>query len=117
MHIHARNQGKGEGPRYQKWRHDWGRWFVLRSFLQVFLLQGLLLILVAAPVIFVNVAPPVPFGWLDCLGAVLWLVGFAFEALGDWHSSASSAIWHRLNLSRGLIPRNLLPTIAIGMGS
>ena len=33
--------------RYRQWREEWGRWFVLRSFLQVFLLQGVLLLLVA----------------------------------------------------------------------
>ena len=46
LHIHSRNRGRGEDPRYKKWREECGRWFVLRSFLQVFMLQGLLLVLV-----------------------------------------------------------------------
>lgn len=83
LHIHARNRGKGEDPRYRKWREDWGRWFVLRSFLQVFMLQGVLLLMVSTPVIFVNQAPPAPIAWLDLLGLVIWLYGFGFEAVGD----------------------------------
>lgn len=84
LHIHARNQGKGEDPRYRQWREEWGRWFVLRSFLQVFMLQGVLLVVVAVPVIVVNAAPPTPLGWLDGLGLLIWLTGFFFEAVGDW---------------------------------
>jgi len=84
LHIHTRNRGRGEDPRYRKWREEWGRWFVLRSFLQVFMLQGILLLLVAVPVVFVNQAPPAPLGWLDLLGFAVWLYGFGFEAVGDW---------------------------------
>ncbi len=84
LHIHARNRGKAEDPRYRQWREEWGRWFVLRSFLQIFMLQGILLLLVATPVIVVNAAAPVPFGWLDGLGLLFWLTGFFFEAVGDW---------------------------------
>ena len=84
LHIHSRNRGRGEDPRYRKWREEWGKWFVLRSFLQVFMLQGILLLLVAVPVVFVNQAPPAPLGWLDLLGLAIWLTGFGFEAVGDW---------------------------------
>jgi steroid 5-alpha reductase family enzyme len=84
LHIHSRNRGKGEDPRYRKWREEWGEWFVLRSFLQVFMLQGALLLLVAVPVVFANTAPVVPLGWLDLLGLTVWLYGFCFEAVGDW---------------------------------
>ncbi len=83
LHIHTRNNGKGEDPRYKQWREDWGRWFVLRSFLQVFMLQGLLLVLVSVPVIYVNAAPSESFTWLDALGLAVWLTGFGFEAFGD----------------------------------
>jgi steroid 5-alpha reductase family enzyme len=84
LHIHTRNRSKGEDPRYLKWREEWGRWFVLRSFLQVFMLQGILLLMVAVPIVFVNSAPAGTFGWLDLLGVTVWLTGFSFEAIGDW---------------------------------
>jgi steroid 5-alpha reductase family enzyme len=83
LHIHGRNRGRGEDPRYRRWREEWGKWFVLRSFLQVFMLQGILLLMVAIPVVFVNQAPPKPLGWLDLLGLAVWLYGFGFEAVGD----------------------------------
>ena len=41
LHIAIRKRGKGEDFRYAKWRQDWGRWFVLRSYFQIFMLQGL----------------------------------------------------------------------------
>ena len=84
LHIHARGRGKGEDPRYRKWREEWGRWVALRSFLQVFMLQGFFLLVVAAPVLFVIAAPPTPGTWLDALGVLVWLIGFLFEAIGDW---------------------------------
>jgi steroid 5-alpha reductase family enzyme len=83
-HIHTRNRGKGEDPRYKQWREEWGKSFYLRSFLQVFLLQGILLVAVAAPVIAVNGSPSSPFTWLDALGCMIWLTGISFEAIGDW---------------------------------
>lgn len=84
LHIHYRNRGRGEDPRYRKWREEWGKWFVLRSFLQVFMLQGLLLLLVAVPIVCVNTAVAGSLGWLDLLGLAIWLYGFCFEAVGDW---------------------------------
>lgn len=84
LHIHSRNRGRGEDPRYRQWREEWGRWFVLRSFLQVFMLQGILLLLVAVPIVFANTVTAQPLGWLDLLGLALWLYGFCFEAIGDW---------------------------------
>jgi len=84
LHIHSRNRAKGEDPRYRKWREEWGRWFVLRSFLQVFMLQGLLLLLVAVPIVFANTADARPLEWLHLLGLLIWLYGFIFEAVGDW---------------------------------
>lgn len=83
LHIHVRDRGRGEDPRYRTWREQWGRWFLPRSFLQVFMLQGAFLALVAAPVIFVNASPASPLGALDALGTLVWLVGFIFEAAGD----------------------------------
>ena len=68
LHIHARNTGRGEEPRYRQWREAWGRWFLLRSFFQIYLLQGTLLVVVAAPVILANTAKATPLGVFDGLG-------------------------------------------------
>ena len=83
LHIHSRNSGKGEDKRYRQWREEWGQYFYLRSFLQVYMLQGMLLVMVAVPVIAINAAPVSPLGWLDMLGTSVWLGGICCEAVAD----------------------------------
>ncbi|MCJ7485156.1 MAG: DUF1295 domain-containing protein [Candidatus Aminicenantes bacterium] len=88
VHILIRNRKRGEDPRYAEWRRKWGRTFLWRSYLQVFLLQGLFLLVISSPVILVNThlwdRPPGGAGlgiWQA--GFLLWCVGFFFEAVGD----------------------------------
>ena len=85
LHIHTRNQSReGEDFRYRAWRETWGKWFVIRSYGQIFLLQGVVMLVVSAPVFVVNVHPEGTLGLLDVAGIALWVIGFAFEAVGDW---------------------------------
>lgn len=84
LHVAARNRGRGEDFRYAAWRQQWGRSFVWRSYLQVFLLQGALLYLVALGVMRIILATPPGLTWLDAAGAVMWLKGFLWEAISDW---------------------------------
>lgn len=86
IRIYRRNRGKGEDPRYAKWRDDWGQFFVLRSYLQVFILQGVVLMLNVTPVIILMSGPRELPGWAGFLyvGLAMWVAGFAFESLGDW---------------------------------
>jgi steroid 5-alpha reductase family enzyme len=49
---------------------------------KVFLLQGAAVALISAPVV-VGTATPTRWPWAVVLGVVLWLVGVAFEAVGD----------------------------------
>jgi len=83
-HIFLKKQGKGEDFRYRQWREEWGDTFVWRSFLQVFMLQGAVIFLVALPIQLVINAPGEPLGHLDRIGLLIWLFGFGFEAIGDW---------------------------------
>jgi steroid 5-alpha reductase family enzyme len=85
-HITRRNWGKGEDFRYQAFRQKYGPerywWF---SFFQVFLLQGVLLWIIAAPLVAAQVfASPDHFTLADGIGVLVWGVGFFFEAVGDW---------------------------------
>jgi len=87
-HIFRRNRNKPEDYRYAKWRKDWGNWFYLRSYLQVFLLQGLLMVLVSAPVIFINRFDQslIKLFSIDnflVIGVAVWVIGFYFESRGD----------------------------------
>ncbi|MCJ7679308.1 MAG: DUF1295 domain-containing protein, partial [Candidatus Aminicenantes bacterium] len=69
--------------RYAKWRKEWGRWFVLRSYFQVFILQGVLMGIIALPILLVNASMKPGLTWLDGLGVAVWVIGFCFETMGD----------------------------------
>jgi steroid 5-alpha reductase family enzyme len=87
-YIFWRNRGKGEDYRYRKWREEAGAAWWWRSFFKVFLLQGVVMWIVAAPVVAaVGVAPQRPLSWIDGAGVAVWLLGFVFEAAGDWQLS------------------------------
>lgn len=82
-HIHSRNKGKTEDYRYLAWRNEWGKWFYIRSFFQVYLLQGLFLFMIVSPVLLINKNSLTSLGLLDIVGFVVWIVGFIFESVGD----------------------------------
>jgi steroid 5-alpha reductase family enzyme len=85
MHILRRNWGKPEDFRYQTWRDEAGSSWWWKSLFKVFLLQGLLLIIVAMPLLAAQIKPePNRLTWLDVIAIPVWLIGFIFEALGDW---------------------------------
>ncbi len=83
VHIALRNRKRGEDPRYAAWRRQWGKWFVPRSYFQIFILQGLFLLVISSPVIVVNSVSGPGFGALDAAGAAIWVTGFLFETVGD----------------------------------
>jgi steroid 5-alpha reductase family enzyme len=84
LYLLWRNKGKGEDFRYQKFRRDAGKKWWWYSYFQTFLLQGVLLWFVSAPLLAANyVATPDHLTILDYLAVPLWLLGFFFEAMGD----------------------------------
>jgi steroid 5-alpha reductase family enzyme len=82
-YIYSRNKGKKEDFRYAKWRQDWGKNWIIRSYLQVFMLQGFLMLTIAYPVFVLHYDKGKPFSLLDLLGLFIWLIGFYFESIGD----------------------------------
>jgi steroid 5-alpha reductase family enzyme len=84
LHIGLRNRGKGEDARYRKWREEWGKHAVVRSFFQIYILQGVLLLVISLPVVRVITAPESPLAFPDLLGAAVWVIGFLLEAISDW---------------------------------
>ncbi len=84
IYLAWRNNGKGEDFRYQKFRKDFGEhrywWY---SFFSVFLLQGLLMWLISAPLLGAQFYTGNNLGILDFIGVVIWIIGFTFEAGGD----------------------------------
>ncbi|MGM0438908.1 MAG: DUF1295 domain-containing protein [Patescibacteria group bacterium] len=83
-HIYLRNKGKEEDYRYKKWREEWGKWFYLRSYGQVYILQGILLFTISLPVLFINKNTGVALEFLDVIAILIWLVGFFFEVVSDY---------------------------------
>jgi steroid 5-alpha reductase family enzyme len=82
-HIYNRNKGKMEDYRYLAWRKEWGKWFYIRSYLQVYILQGVLLFLIVLPVLIINKNIGQDINILDIFGILVWIVGFSFESIGD----------------------------------
>jgi steroid 5-alpha reductase family enzyme len=84
IHLLLRNWGKPEDFRYQKWRQESGSIWWLKSFFQVFLLQGFLMWIISTPIIAAEISPVSPLGFLDYLAVIVWGVGFFFETAGDY---------------------------------
>jgi len=89
IYLALRNIGKGEDFRYQEFRQNYGPkrywWF---SYFQTFLLQGTLIMIISLPLLgisFNNSNGNLQI--LDYLGIITWLIGFAFETVGDFQLS------------------------------
>jgi steroid 5-alpha reductase family enzyme len=78
-----RNWGTPEDRRYQVIRRHNEPHFALKSLYLVFGLQGTLAWIISLPLLAAIVAPR-PMNLLDCVGVVLWAVGFGFESVADW---------------------------------
>lgn len=78
-----RNRGHDEDRRYQEIRHRNQPNFAIKSLYLVFGFQAVLAWIISLPLLGA-IASQAPLGWLDGLGIALWVVGFAFEAGGDW---------------------------------
>src|SRR5690606_17216419 len=85
LHIFLRNRGRGEDYRYRQWREEAGASWWWFSFFKVNALQGLVMWIVAVPLLAAqyNATPPA-LTLLDILGVIVWGIGFFFEAVGDW---------------------------------
>lgn len=83
--IYMRNHGKEEDFRYRKWREAWGQWFYVRSFFQIYFLQGSLMLVLGASAIHASVFSEAYQGFsiLTYIGVVVWLIGYYFEVIAD----------------------------------
>lgn len=87
-HIYLRNRNKNEDFRYVEMRSKWKKFFTIRSYVTVFLFQGLLILMISLPASLATLSKPegtiIP--WLIA-GIITWVFGFYFEAVGDWQLS------------------------------
>ena len=85
LRIFLRNRKKSEDFRYKVWRDTWGKWFYVRSYFQVYILQGLLMVVVGYPFIHASLfAGTYALGAFFVVGLVVWCLGYFFEVIGDW---------------------------------
>lgn len=88
IRIYKKNQHKPEDPRYANWRMQWSKqgmgYFYLRSYLQIYLLQGGIIALVAMPFIVSLTNTNDTLNWLVFIGITISLFGLFYESLADW---------------------------------
>lgn len=85
LRIYKRNKNKEEDFRYAVWRIEWSRhgkfYFIMRSYLQIYVLQAFIISIVLLPFTLSLTGSTLTF--LSCVGILLWMIGFFFEAVGD----------------------------------
>lgn len=85
LYILWRNWGKGEDYRYREMRQRNPKTFPWRSLFTVFWLQAILLWAISVPLLQIQRGSlPAGLTWLDLVAMLLFLIGFVFEAGGDW---------------------------------
>jgi len=83
-YLFKRNWNKPEDYRYVNMRKRWGTKYVyIKIFLNVYMLQLVLLFIIAQPILLTNVASNKGLGILDYIGLAVWIIGYIFEVVGD----------------------------------
>ena len=81
-YLFWRNHGKGEDYRYKAMRKKFGNRFPIVSLYSVFGFQGLMMFVVSMP-LQLGQMPKRILGVAAIIGSVFWIVGLAFETIGD----------------------------------
>lgn len=84
--IYRKNHGKAEDFRYQVWRKEWlhhgVRYYFARAYLQIFILQGIVISIVLLPFT-LTLTITSQSNSLLLIGFFVWVTGFFFEVTGD----------------------------------
>jgi len=85
-HIHVRSRGQEEDERYKFMRESLEKrgHALLNSYLRIYLMQGLMALIIAAPIVMINCSTEKGITWLYWLGTAVWLFGFLWEVIGDY---------------------------------
>jgi steroid 5-alpha reductase family enzyme len=93
VRIHRKNRGAPEDARYAKWRAEWQKqgqlYFLIRSYLQVNILQGVVILVVSLPII---LALSYGGSWADqplliistVIGTAVFITGLTLESIADY---------------------------------
>lgn len=80
----VRTNLKVEQEPYASLRKRYGSQWLFWSFFAVYALQGAIVWFWAAALVFAMAAVEGALTWLSAIGALVWLIGFAFQSVGDW---------------------------------
>lgn len=83
IHIYLRNKNKQEDFRYSSFRQQWGKYFYIKSYIYVYLLQGILLFIISLPIFAINNYSHHKLSLSYCFFIIVWLIGFLCEAISD----------------------------------
>jgi steroid 5-alpha reductase family enzyme len=84
FHIYSRSHGKEEDFRYAQWRKDWGKNAAVIAFFKVFMLQGLIMLIIAYPIIVVFNSSNDNLTIINFVGLSIFIFGLLFESIGDY---------------------------------
>ena len=88
IRILRKNWKKPEDFRYRAWRENWTKqgmlYFFLRSLGQIYLLQGLVILVVSLPILIAFSQVQASLSLINWIGLVVWCIGFFFEVVGDF---------------------------------
>lgn len=84
-HLFKRNWNKPEDYRYVEMREQWkNKNPLFQYYVKIYMVQMILLFIIAQPIIIVHAVPSQSFGILQYFGIVVWLIGYFFEVIGDF---------------------------------
>ena len=88
LRIFRKNHGQPEDIRYANWRTLWSKqgyvYFLIRSFLQINLLQGFIIFIVSLPFILSVTTPSTEPSFTTYVGCMVFFFGLLYESIADW---------------------------------
>lgn len=91
LHVLIKNWGKPEDFRYANWRKEWGETEWWRSYLQINLLQGFFMFIIALPIISVLQKPETfgsfPIDSFTVYPVIITSIGLLIESIADFQKS------------------------------
>jgi steroid 5-alpha reductase family enzyme len=83
-HIYLRFKKSDEDERYKNMKKGWKNNPILREYLQIFLLQGVLMYLVSLSISVINIYGTKNGSLFFYTGLAIWIFGFIFESVADY---------------------------------
>ena len=106
VHIARRNWRKHQDDhRYEELRAAWGKHEKRKAYTNVFLLQGVLVLLVSTPMVAIAQANQPTLNVGVVIGWIIWVFGMAFEAAADYQ--LANFLHHRKKGSHELTNKGL----------